>query len=257
MYRQKLMKALLQMEQAYNVLDGMKQELYRNQEALRSLLIAFLMVLVYNAQYSELLTLTIFGHHFYKALIIVTDNYTEHNEDIHVVNQVNVVGQEKVASSAVPPNSPEIAGFEPAKAGVFAAGDSYESVEDMKHTSMEEKVKDYIKEGLLDEKTVQSVLQSQKDQIMEKYSQMGLERMTTKEYDPTTLENVEGFTDMNSVENMETHESVNFPSPSVQAQKSFDKRIEEYLKQREDENARQLMHEEQLDVRQNEIVAAE
>jgi hypothetical protein len=53
---------------------------------------------------------------------------------------------------------------------------------------------------------------------------------------------------------METHEMVNFPSPSAQTQQSFDKRIEEYMKRREDENARQLMHEEQLDIRQNEIV---
>lgn len=310
MYREKLMKALLQMEQAYTVLDGMKQELYRNQEALRSLLIAFLMVLVYNADYSELLTLVIFGHHFYKALIIVTDNYAEHNEDIHVVDQVNVVGQETVQKETVvspPPNSPEISGFEPTKAGVFATGDSYESVEDMKHTPMEEKLKEYVKDGILDEKVVQRIILHQRDDLMAKYSQMGLERMTQKDYDPTTLENVEGFADMNSVENMETHEAVNFPSPSVQTQKSFDKRIEEYMKSRDDETvkpssklsvvslefdkrmeeyiktgnletsgstefdkrmeehiknrevekAKQLLHEEQLDVRQNEIVAAE
>jgi len=256
MYRQKLMKALLQMEQAYNVLDGMKQELYRNQEALRSLLIAFLMALVYNAEYSEIITLAIFGQHFYKALTIVSDNYMEHNEDIHVVN---VVGQEMVTSSVVPPNSPEIAGFEPTKAGVFAAGDSYESVEDMKQSSVEEKMNSYIKDGLMDKELIEGIMHNQKHEMMVEQSQKSMERImaTTKEYDPTTLENVEGFTDMNSVENMETHESVNFPSPSVQTQQSFDRRIEEYLKQREDENARQLMHEEQHDVRQNKIVAAE
>ncbi len=293
MYREKLMKALLQMEQVYMVVDGMKQELYRNQEALRSLLIALLMVIVYNENYSEILTLVIFGHNFYRALMIVSDNYTEHNEDIHVVN---VVGQDTTEETttvqetipkkeivAPPPNSPEISGFEPTKAGVFAAGDSYESVEDMKHTPMEEKLKGYVKDGLLDEKAIQSILKSKTDQIMEKYSQMGLERMIQKDYDPTKLENVEGFADMNDT--MEECANVDFPTPSIKTQGSFDKRVEEYMKTRDVETvkpssklsvaslefdkrmdeymktrdvetAKQLLHEEQLVVNQNEIVEA-
>lgn len=295
MYREKLMNALLKMDDAIVFMNGMQKELYRNQEALRSLLIACFMVLVYNAEYSELLTLAIFGQHFYKALMLVSDNYTEHNEDIHIVN---VIGQDVAATTVEaatlkkemitpPPNSPEITGFNSTN-GIFAAGDAYESVENMKSTPMEEKVKEYVKNGRLDEKVIQDVIKSQKDQIMEKYSKMGLERMTTKDYDPTTLENVEGFADMNDT--IETHESVNFPTTLGlsklginKSQESFDKRVEEYMKNRdvettkpslsvtsiefdkrmeeyitnrETEKAKQLLHDEQLTVPQNEIVAA-
>ncbi len=307
MYREKLMKVMIKVDDAVVFMNGMKQELYRNQEALRSLLIACLMILIYNAEYSELLTLAVFGHNFYKALVLVSDNYLEHNEDIHVVN---VIGQDETVEATVaaatpkketiapPPNSPMIVPFDSTK----GVGDAYESVEDMKSTPMEEKLKEYVKNGLLDEKAIQAILTSKTDQIMEKYSQMGLERMTQKDYDPTKLENVEGFADMNDA--MEECANVDFPTPSIKTQGTFDKRVveymknrdaetvkpssklsvvslefdkrmeeyiktanvetsgstefdrrvETYLKQREDENARQLMHEEQLDVRQNEIV---
>ena len=131
MYREKLMKALLQVEQMYSFVDGMKKELYRNQEALRSMMIAFIMLLAYNAEYSQLVVLAIFSQNFYNALILVSDNYLEHNEDIHVVD---VVGQGIVndaTQAVVPPNSPEIVGVTD---GVFAGTDTYESVEELSAT---------------------------------------------------------------------------------------------------------------------------
>lgn len=237
MYREKLMKALLQVEQMYSFVDGMKKELYRNQEALRSMMIAFIMLLAYNAEYSQLVVLAIFSQNFYNALILVSDNYLEHNEDIHVVD---VVGQGIVndaTQAVVPPNSPEIVGVTD---GVFAGTDTYESVEDMEISSMEDKVKTYIAEGL-DEKAIKQIINNHRHDMMVEQSQKQLERiMSVNKHDPQNLD-VEGFTDFGSIENAKTHESVDFSSNHIQKKVLGNKEITI-------ETAKQLLHDEQLDV---------
>lgn len=235
MYREKLMKALLQVEQMYSFVDGMKKELYRNQEALRSMLIAFVMLLAYNAEYGQLVVLTIFSQNFYNALVVVCDNYLEHNENIHVVDTVGQgqvtpgVGVSLYPRDTVPPNSPEIAAVAPAD--TFSEMDAYESVEDMQISSMEDKVKTYIEEGLA-EKDIKQIMNNPKYDMMVEQSQKQLERiMSVNKHDPQNLD-VEGFTDIN-----EDHESVNFPTSQKKHISSKKFTIE---------TAKQLLHDELL-----------
>ncbi len=248
MYREKLMKALLQVEQMYSFVDGMKQEFYRNEKALRHMLIAFMMLLAYNAEYGQLVVLAIFSQNFYNALIIVSDNYIEHNEDIHVVDnvtqgnnafqEINTIGQTLYARDMVPPNSPEIVGLrsEPAAADTFSETDAYESVEDMQVSSIEDKIKSYINSGL-DEKEVKQIINNEKHNKMVEQSQKQLERiMSVTKQDPHNLEDVEGFADFTE-NHIEECESVNFSAS-----------VKKHIGRKEItiETAKQLLHDEQL-----------